>query len=37
MGPAGVEREKVMRTHHCLLPKIVVILHICVKIIVRRR
>jgi hypothetical protein len=37
IGPAGVEREKVMTHHHSLLPKIVVILRICVKIIVRRR
>jgi hypothetical protein len=37
IGPAGVEREKVMRRHHSLLPKIVVILRIRVKIIIARR
>lgn len=37
IGPAGVEREKVMRKHHSLLPKIVVILRIRVKIIIKRR
>jgi len=37
MGPAGASREKVMRKHHSLLPKIVMILRIRVKIILHRR